>query len=48
MNSKQLMENENMKLEEVSKLNIQNFEASDYHLNIHDCSVPANTYLPAY
>lgn len=48
MNSKQLMENENMKLEQDSKLNIQNFKASGYHLNIHDCSALANTYLHAY
>lgn len=48
MNSKQLMENENTKLEQLSKLNIYKFKTSDNHLNIHDCSDPANTYLHAY
>lgn len=48
MNSRQLMENENMKLEQASKLNIYKFKASDNHLNIHDCSDPADTYLHAY
>lgn len=42
MNSKQFKENENMKLEQVSRLNIFKLKASDNHLNIHDCSDPAN------
>lgn len=42
MNSKQLRENKNMKLEQDSKLNIYKFKASDNHVNIHDFPDPAN------
>lgn len=48
MNCEQFMENENLKLKQISKFSIYNCKASDNHLNIRDFSDPTNIYLHAY
>lgn len=45
MNGEQLMENKNIKPEQVHKLNIYKFKPSHNHLHIHNYSDPANTHM---